>query len=303
MASTLPIKRACDACHRRKVRCSGGLPCRNCSQATLSCTYNAVPQKKGPKGSRAKVISELRETQRQTEAALNLQQRLNELNGIDSPPMSPTFIRTPGLLTQQMIDGCVNFFFTHMHPTMPILHRGRVLQLAQEIDQSSEAYCLITSLCAFMMIQPGLPGSLRTSAEAVVIGNSTSGKALLEETLRIRKSYNYTESPSTNTVIISFFLFACYFGLDKHNTAWFYLREATTLAEILGMQQEGNYISGDASENARKRRLFWQLFVTERHSTSFRTLKGAVHTNCAAEHTPFKGIAPSPFMILSKCPP
>jgi Fungal Zn(2)-Cys(6) binuclear cluster domain/Fungal specific transcription factor domain len=270
MSSSLPIKRACDACHRRKVKCTGGLPCRNCTQATLSCTYNAIPQKKGPKGSRAKVISELRETQRQCEAA-NLQQRLSDPMGFDSPPMSPNFMRTPGVLIQETIDGCIDFFFMHMHPTMPILDRGRLQQQVQEIERSSEAYCLISSLCAFMMIQPGLPGSLRASGDGNFIGNTVSGKALLEESLRVRKSYNYIETPSTNTVIISFFLFACYFGLDKHNTAWFYLREATTLAEILGMQQEGSYISGDPSENARKRRLFWQLFVTERYSTLFDT--------------------------------
>ncbi|CCC13727.1 unnamed protein product [Sordaria macrospora k-hell] len=57
------VKRACDACHRRKVKCDGINPCRNCHASQLTCTYNAIPQKKGPKGSRAKVISELRETQ------------------------------------------------------------------------------------------------------------------------------------------------------------------------------------------------------------------------------------------------
>lgn len=32
--------------------------------AGLACTYNAIPQKKGPKGSRAKVLAEIREHQR-----------------------------------------------------------------------------------------------------------------------------------------------------------------------------------------------------------------------------------------------
>ena len=65
MTSAPPVKKACDACHRRKVRCSGSVPCKNCGQANLQCTYLAIPQKKGPKGSRAKVISEIRDTQLQ----------------------------------------------------------------------------------------------------------------------------------------------------------------------------------------------------------------------------------------------
>ncbi|KAJ5183379.1 hypothetical protein N7492_000995 [Penicillium capsulatum] len=35
------ISRACDACKRKKVRCNGTLPCRNCDRRRLGCTYNS----------------------------------------------------------------------------------------------------------------------------------------------------------------------------------------------------------------------------------------------------------------------
>ncbi|KUJ19143.1 uncharacterized protein LY89DRAFT_478685 [Mollisia scopiformis] len=54
-AMSTSVKRACDACHRRKLKCDGINPCRNCSSAQLSCTYHAIPQQKDPKGSRAKL--------------------------------------------------------------------------------------------------------------------------------------------------------------------------------------------------------------------------------------------------------
>jgi hypothetical protein len=61
------------SCHRRKVKCigEGTNPCKNCLSAGLACTYNAIPQKKGPKGSRAKVLSELRENQRNAQLGLS----------------------------------------------------------------------------------------------------------------------------------------------------------------------------------------------------------------------------------------
>ncbi|KAL9627481.1 MAG: hypothetical protein Q9164_007595, partial [Protoblastenia rupestris] len=62
----------------------------------------------------------------------------------------------------------------------------------------------------------------------------------------------------------SLFLFACYFGLDKHNKAWYHLREATTLAHIIGMQEESSYRKDDPVESTIKRRLYWLLFITER---------------------------------------
>lgn len=117
-----------------------------------------------------------------------------------------------------------------------------------------------------MMIQPGVkvPEVTAMHGDPGSIANSATGTTLLDEVLRVRKGYEYIESPTVATVITSFFLFGCYFGLDKHNTAWFHLREATTLAQIIGMQNESNYMTGDLIECSRRRRLFWLLFVTER---------------------------------------
>ncbi|PQE32707.1 C6 zinc finger protein [Rutstroemia sp. NJR-2017a WRK4] len=259
---TTSVKRACDACHRRKVKCDGINPCRNCSSAQLCCTYHAIPQKKGPKGSRAKVISELRETQRQTTLSSKV---ANRLNGVQSPPCSPTLTPTPGLLTTDMIKECTEFFFANMYPTMPILHRGKLEQQSMYADQNVDVYCLLTAMCAFMMIQPGMgiPGD-PLGLDSMPGANIVSGQLLLDETLRVRKSYDYLETPTQNSLVTSFFLFGCYYGLDSHNKAWFHLREATTLAHILNMQKEETYHQLDVIESSRRRRLYWLLFVTER---------------------------------------
>ena len=243
-----------------QIRCNGLRPCRNCSQAALQCTYDAIPQKKGPKGSRAKIISELRETQKPPES-------MREGGyGFGSPPTSPPFSKTPSLLTHELVENCTDFFFAHMYPTMPILDREQVRQTVSNVDQSLEAYCLICSLSAFMLIQPGVELKPNNTAEgpARSIRNTALGTALLEETLRVRKSYEYIESPTISTIITSFFIFGCCFGLNKHNTGWLHLREATALAQLVGMQEEQHYMTTAVAESSRERRLFWLLFVTER---------------------------------------
>ncbi|KAI1101238.1 fungal-specific transcription factor domain-containing protein [Jackrogersella minutella] len=256
------VKRACDACHRRKVKCDGINPCRNCASAQLTCTYNAIPQKKGPKGSRAKVISELRETQRQTSLSAKVQSRLN---GLSSPPCSPTLSPTPGLLASEMAKECIEFFFANMYPIMPILHRQRLEQQSMYLDQSLDTYCLITSLCAWMMFQPGMnvPGA-DPLLEHLPGANIASGMVLIEETIRVRKGYEYQETPTLNSLCTSYFLFCSHYALEMHDKAWFYLREATTLAHIVGMNKEETYLQYDNIEASRRRRLYWLLFVTER---------------------------------------
>ena len=171
-----------------------------------------------------------------------------------------------GLLTQELIEGCTDFFFTQMYPTMPILYRDQIRQAAAEMSHSMEAYSLVTAFCAFMLIQPGIVS--KTGQVMEEPANSTTnpkmGNILMEESTRMRKGYDYIENPTINTTITSFFLFGCCFGLNKHNKAWLHLREATALAQILGMQDENTYMFDNVVETSRRRRLFWLLFVTER---------------------------------------
>ncbi|KAI9886744.1 MAG: hypothetical protein M1823_001453 [Watsoniomyces obsoletus] len=278
-----PVRRACDACHRRKVKCDGRKPCQNCRHSTLICTFNAIPQKKGPKGHRARVISELRQRQQQQQQQhAHLELAVHDvLDGTSSSmPIRPTsWAPTPGRLTQELMDACIDFFFNNMYPTMPILDRGKLQRQTQEIHQSQETYCLLASLCAFMMIQPGLKlaksnaGSPVNSSSPHETPPTTSGedqddnapgRAMVEEVIRVRKGYDHVESPSVAAVMTSFFLFGSLFCLDRHSTAWYYLREATTLVHMLGMSDEASYHVGEEMECIRRRRLFWLLFVTER---------------------------------------
>jgi hypothetical protein len=257
------VKRACDACHRRKVKCDGINPCRNCSSAQLSCTYNAIPQKKGPKGSRAKVISELRETQRQTSLSAKVQ---NRINGIACPQNNSSLSPTPGLVTAEMAKECVNFFFDHMYAQLPILDRHQVEQQIIYMEQNTDSYCLLTSLCAFIMLQPGMsmPTGDPFNLDMLPGANIVSSQLLLEECLRVRKGYEYLDSISLNTLATSFFIFGCYHGQEMVDKAWYHLREATTMINMIGMDKEEFYHSLDASDATRRRRLYWLIFSIER---------------------------------------
>ncbi|RFU76345.1 c6 zinc finger domain containing [Trichoderma arundinaceum] len=260
---TQAVKRACDACHRRKVKCDGINPCRNCSSAQLSCTYNAIPQKKGPKGSRAKVISELRETQRQTSLSAKVQ---NRMNGIPCTPMSSSLAPTPGMLTSDMVKDCSQFFFDNMNSQAPILDRRQFEQQILYMEQNRDAYCLMASMCAFVMLQPGMtmPAGDPYNLDMVPGANIISSQLLLEETLRVRKGYEYLDQITVNALATNFFLFGCYYGQEMHEKAWYYLREATTMIQMVGMNKEEYYMQFDVAEASRLRRVYWLFFVIER---------------------------------------
>lgn len=247
------------------MRCigEGNVACKNCVAAGLNCTYNAVPQKKGPKGSRAKVLSELRETQRQSHLGSGQYEP-----GIGRSVSPATNARAPGLVTEEVINACVEYFFHNLYPTQPILHRVVVQQVIMTMDQSTEAYCKIVAFCAYMLFQPNmiLPLHVRIGGDMSLTPNTSLGHMYLEEVVRVRKGYEFSENPSVLTVYTSYFLFSCYFCLDRQNAAWVYLRQATTLAHVMGMHDESTYKMDDYIDASRKRRLFWVLFMAERYA-------------------------------------
>ncbi|KAK5171705.1 uncharacterized protein LTR77_003341 [Saxophila tyrrhenica] len=213
----------------------------------------------GPKGSRAKVISELREAQRKSHVPASRDDR-EASAGFDS------FTRTSGLLPPELIATCTDFFFTNMYGTMPIVGRRSIVDMISEMDNNLEAYCLIASLCGYMLIQPNLDLKPESLGPMELPAQSTLqlGRILLREAINARKHLDYVESPSIRSVVTSFFLFGSYFCLDLQGTAWFHLREATTLALTTGMHEESTYAQLDREGSSRRRRLYWLLFVTER---------------------------------------
>ena len=263
--SSAAVKRACDACHRRKVKCDGVSPCRNCATAQLSCTYNAVPQKKGPKGSRAKVISELRETQRQTSLYARIQNRVSGLT--HGPSTNPvTAGPSPGMVTSELVKECTEFFFAHMYETTPILCRQKLDQQSMFMEQSRDAYCLVTALCALVMLQPGMtmPASDPYNLDMMACSNMVASQLLLEEAHRVRVGHEWFVAPTLNSIATSYLFFACYHATELHDRAWFFLREASTMMHMAGMHKEETYMEWDAVEASRRRRLYWLVLATER---------------------------------------
>ncbi|KAF1831835.1 hypothetical protein BDW02DRAFT_36174 [Decorospora gaudefroyi] len=261
--TTAPVKRACDSCHRRKVKCigEGTASCKNCVSAGLACTYNAIPQKKGPKGSRAKVLSELRETQRNAQLATEFPTDL----GFDGRQLSSVFARTQGLLSPDLVESCLEYFFTNVYPSKPVLHRQRAQEAVASMVRSTEAYCMIVALCAYVMIRTNheAPTTVLPRPEMAHMSHIGIGHVLLEESVRVRQGCDHREQPSHTSVLTSWFYSGCYFGLAQENTAWTYLREATTQAQLLGMHDEATY-KHDPLDLSRKRVLYWLLFMAER---------------------------------------
>lgn len=297
-------KQACDACRRRKVRCDGKNPCLRCKQTELACTFLIVPKKKGRRGERANVLSELRATQKAAAQAQTQAQSSSDIQTPTSTPGSsaqfiqighgdgkfrinrprvrppvPEFQRTPDLLPLGIIDACTEFFFNRLHSTVPILQRDMLKVEVARMQESIPSYCLILSFCAFVIVQTGaIVGS--SSPSSLDINNSTEssgelgndpddnneyGQALLDEALEARKHMDFISArPSCRLIITSFFLYGAHVALGNQRQAWFFLREATTQYMSGPLEVGGGDLEMENS-SVFSSQLFWLILVSERY--------------------------------------
>ena len=192
------------------------------------------------------------------------------------------------VLTAEVACLCMDAFFQYKYPITPILDQEQMKAALLCYTSSPEVYSLLAACCAVMVLSPGilkqtsptLFQSLLTSSMLIPplpssahygtsdgLADIPTARFFISEAIRARQFTKYTEHPSLITIQTSFFLFSAYFCLGDDNSAWFYLREAITVLQMLRFHDENTYaalLASDPLSAAYARRIFWVLFITER---------------------------------------
>jgi hypothetical protein len=131
---------------------------------------------------------------------------------------------------------------------------------------SPETYALITSLCAAIASQSQPDPQSAASTHSSSNDPLPTPDFFINEAKRAKAANpTYIEKPTLKDAQTNFFLFAALFNLDRHNSAWFHLREAMTMLQMLRLHEEDTYVvMEDEIEALYSRRTFWLLFITER---------------------------------------
>lgn len=166
-------------------------------------------------------------------------------------PTSPSYFH--------LIPTCLDLFIEHIYPIMPLIHMPT---LRASINRPLEMYekNLLYSLCALT--------STHMSGKSILAPGPPSwesaGRFFLDECISVRQSYDFVEDKSISAVISSYFVSSAFFEINQSRKSWYYLREALTLGQDLGLHNESSYIGLSPAESLCRRRTFWILYVTER---------------------------------------
>ncbi|KAK9316499.1 hypothetical protein V1524DRAFT_32498 [Lipomyces starkeyi] len=238
-------KHACDACKQRKVKCSGHARCHQCSHLNLRCRYTECRPREKPRLRRGERIAMVRTTQ-----ASGLAQA--------AVPTSTSGTPVGKVHDTQYFRHMLHLYTSSVYPFMPIVAEEECEQAIEIMGTEPQSRSFLCALAAVTLAQTS--GLCQDDSEIHIEVDQ-----LTREALELRGSIWPRHAIDIKAIMTAEFLHVCYASMNHRDAAFFYLREAITLA------QGSNYFSryelelcSDRNEVARRRRLFWLLFIHER---------------------------------------
>ena len=183
------------------------------------------------------------------------------IQGHDLSPVAEAVEIWPKSISQEALLPWIDVYFRRLHPTVPVLSRAMIYQemLLRTHHCDPQFGAMLLALCAFAMTQP-----VQIHEVASTPSRSVQARMLLEESLKMRMTVDFGESPTVYMILTSFFIFACLFGSGQHRAANHRLREAVDLANSLAMHLPQAYDSLDPQTRDQWLRTYLVLSVTER---------------------------------------
>ncbi|KAJ6089955.1 hypothetical protein N7467_005171 [Penicillium canescens] len=93
---------------------------------------------------------------------------------------------------------------------------------------------------------------------------STQITELLRQSVETQQPLVIGFRPSILRAMTSIFIQMCAMSLGQYDLGFFYLREAISMIQILGVDKTSTLSDLDITERARRQRLYWQCFIHER---------------------------------------
>lgn len=121
----------------------------------------------------------------------------------------------------------IGVFHDRIYAIWPVVNYANLLARLEGDPDDYEAYALGAALCASTIAQLRLP-------EHTLSCDATSSARFAQDCLHMRDLYDYRETYSlTSSILTPFFLHAYYANSGKPRTAGYFLREALTYVHAL----------------------------------------------------------------------
>ncbi|KAK3327989.1 NADP-dependent oxidoreductase domain-containing protein [Cercophora scortea] len=243
--------RSCDACRIRKVKCTVG----------IDCTFNKTQSARGPRTLRARTLQQIQEAQQGRPTPTGNQQP--DATTSETAKTAPRTaqgepVKAPEITVESLVLRlCI--YRLRLFPVWPIVSVEEVIAALQRDAHDIETFALAAAVGAATMAQLKLDRFADTG-----VNDSATAASLEAECQRIRSNLDGGIA-NLSRLRTSFFLHIYHENREAGGTkSLLYLREAITLAQIMGLHRASSYLTLETAEDRLRRRILWLLFVTER---------------------------------------
>lgn len=145
-----------------------------------------------------------------------------------------------------------------MFPVWPVVKVEEVIATLQRNEEDIETYALACAVGAATTAQLKL-------TRAALSGDTVTGAMMEAECQRARTLDKTGPKLNLTSLRTAFFLHVYHENQEAGGAkSLLYMREAITMAQMMGLHRESSYLSLTQEEQQIRRRILWLLFVTER---------------------------------------
>ncbi|OQE46537.1 hypothetical protein PENCOP_c001G02489 [Penicillium coprophilum] len=235
------LRKACDACSIRKVKCdTSGPPCRSCTSLDIPCTYERPSRRRGPPNRHAEAFKK-QKREPEDAASLSPTDYPSATTPLATPFINPQSTSFPlsvesicSLHTMQML---LDDFFTYIHPLVPIPHEPsfRAAFERREDVTNHTFLALLASMIGLLVVSfPRRPKlRLNTEAERTAFPNSIAlVKRCLDVAIQARGTGYLDRNATVYDAAISYFLAVCSGYIYNMRRCRVYLSECRAMLQV-----------------------------------------------------------------------
>ncbi|KAL8701590.1 MAG: hypothetical protein Q9201_004834 [Fulgogasparrea decipioides] len=279
------LRKACDSCSRRKVKCDeAGPPCKACVSLDIPCTFSRPSRRRGPRNRHADAIKG---------------QLANATAGEDgSRPSSPTYAaQTLASLAQQpvlsadsicppaLLDRFVDDYFKYIHPMIPVPHEPafRAALTARADTNDMKFLALLASMVGCLVASiPRRPKQhiLELRMERLIPNSTTLIDRCWRTAIEARGLYHLDRPQTIEDAEIAYLQGVIGAYQFEWDICRLYMGQCVTISRVIGLHRQdgpGSEAASNANRNEAvmvpgqgrdvvvqelSKRMFWVIFST-----------------------------------------
>ncbi|KAL1962482.1 hypothetical protein VTN77DRAFT_9603 [Rasamsonia byssochlamydoides] len=247
-SSKTRLRKACDACSIRKVKCDeSGPPCRSCASLDIPCTYNRPSKRRGPPNRHAEALKKQKiesDSSAPASSAPSFNISLSTTTAASKSNLERATLALSGesICPLPTLQRLVDDYFTFIHPLIPIPHEPTFrAAFARREDVSNKRFlallaAMIGTLVASFPRRPKL--HLRTEAEKRQYPHSMALVKKCHDVAIEARGPGYLDwSATVDDAAISYFLGLCSGYVYNIRRCRIYLGECITIIRVHGLHK------------------------------------------------------------------